>query len=136
MKNKLLVGIIGIVCFIPVGYLGYRFVTDDWTPAITNTAFTINIDDDYDVIQTSATTCNFVKDEKIHQMKIIVERVDKLNFNHDYVVMETYDNDFYIYDKKAEQFKKSDNEKDFIKLQQKLSIDLPLKEKSDFEWSE
>lgn len=115
---------------------GCSFLDQNDNPLITNTSYTININDRYDVIQSSATTSNFVKDERIKEMKIIVEGVDQLNWNERYVVIKTYDDNFYVYDMETEKLLERDNMNDFLELQQELSISIPLKEKRDFNWSE
>lgn len=115
---------------------GCSHLDQNENPLITNTSYTININDRYDVIQSSATTSNFVKDERIKEMEIIVEGVDQLNWNERYVVIKTYDDNFYVYDMETEKLLERDNMNDFLELQQELSISIPLKEKRDFNWSE
>lgn len=102
-------------------------------PSVTNSSFTIVINDTYDIVQTSATTSDFVKNRKIHQMEIIVDEVDKLNWNEKYVVLQDYDGEYYIYDMDTEELSTFSNYQDFKDLQDKLSFHLDLKEKNDFD---
>ncbi|MDB1696751.1 hypothetical protein ABG980_13895 [Enterococcus casseliflavus] len=102
-------------------------------PSVTNSSFTIVINDTYDIVQTSATTSDFVKNRKIHQMEVIVDEVDKLNWNEKYVVLQDYDGEYYIYDMDTEELSTFSNYQDFKDLQDKLSFHLDLKEKNDFD---
>ncbi|MGM0203018.1 hypothetical protein [Enterococcus sp. AZ149] len=102
-------------------------------PSVTNSSFTIVINDTYDIVQTSATTSDFVKNRKIHQMEVIVDEVDKLNWNEKYVVLQDYDGKYYIYDMDTEELSTFSNYQDFKDLQDKLSFHLDLKEKNDFD---
>ncbi|EPH64484.1 hypothetical protein [Enterococcus casseliflavus] len=102
-------------------------------PSVTNSSFTIVINDTYDIVQTSATTSDFVKNRKIHEMEVIVDEVDKLNWNEKYVVLQDYDGEYYIYDMDTEELSTFSNYQDFKDLQDKLSFHLDLKEKNDFD---
>lgn len=102
-------------------------------PSVTNSSFTIVINDTYDIVQTSATTSDFVKNRKIHQMEVIVDEIDKLNWNEKYVVLQDYDGEYYIYDMDTEELSTFSNYQDFKDLQDKLSFHLDLKEKNDFD---
>ncbi|MDT2966325.1 hypothetical protein ACFC8U_16285 [Enterococcus casseliflavus] len=102
-------------------------------PSVTNSSFTIVINDTYDIVQTSATTSDFVKNRKIHEMEVIVDEVDKLNWNEKYVVLQDYDGKYYIYDMDTEELSTFSNYQDFKDLQDKLSFHLDLKEKNDFD---
>ena len=102
-------------------------------PSVTNSSFTIVINDTYDIVQTSATTSDFVKNRKIHQMEVIVDEVAKLNWNEKYVVLQDYDGEYYIYDMDTEELSTFSNYQDFKDLQDKLSFHLDLKEKNDFD---
>lgn len=102
-------------------------------PSVTNSSFTIVINDTYDIVQTSATTSDFVKNRKIHQMEVIVDEVDKLNWNEKYVVLQDYDGEYYIYDMDTEELSTFSNYQDFKDLQDKLSFHMDLKEKNDFD---
>lgn len=102
-------------------------------PSVTNSSFTIVINDTYDIVQTSATTSDFVKNRKIYEMEVIVDEVDKLNWNEKYVVLQDYDGKYYIYDMDTEELSTFSNYQDFKDLQDKLSFHLDLKEKNDFD---
>ncbi|MBO0440668.1 hypothetical protein [Candidatus Enterococcus ikei] len=102
-------------------------------PAITNTSFKIVINEEYEIIQTSASTCNFVKDAQIAQMKIIVERVDTLNWNKKYVILKDLEEKYYIYEIDTSKLDKTDDYKIFRKLKEVKGIDLELKSKDEFE---
>lgn len=132
MKKIKLIIFLGLIFVLS----GCSLLEQNANPLITNTSYTININDRYDVIQSSATTSNFVKDERISEMKIIVEGVDQLNWNDRYVVIKTYDGLYYVHDNETETLLKRDNKNDFLELQRELSITLPLKKKIDFNWRE
>lgn len=58
MKKIKLIIFLGLIFVLS----GCSLLEQNENPLITNTSYTININDRYDVIQSSATTSNFVKD--------------------------------------------------------------------------
>lgn len=114
-------------------FSGCSVLNGDEFPSVTNSSFTIVINDTYDIVQTSATTSDFVKNRKIHQMEVIVDEVDKLNWNEKYVVLQDYDGEYYIYDMDTEELSTFSDYQEFKDLQYKLSFHLDLKEKNDFD---
>lgn len=128
--KKIIISTLLVMSFI---FSGCSVLNGNEFPSVTNSSFTIVINDTYDVVQTSATTSDFVKNRKIHQMEVIVDEVDKLNWNEKYVVLQDYDGEYYIYDMDTEELSTFSNYQDFKDLQDKLSFHLDLKEKNDFD---
>ena len=128
--KKIIISTLLAMSFI---FSGCSILDGNEFPSVTNSSFTIVINDTYDIVQTSATTSDFVKNRKIHEMKVIVDEVDKLNWNEKYVVLQDYDGEYYIYDMDTEELSTFSNYQDFKDLQDKLSFHLDLKEKNDFD---
>ena len=128
--KKIIISTLLAMSFI---FSGCSILDGNEFPSVTNSSFTIVINDTYDIVQTSATTSDFVKNRKIHQMEVIVDEVDKLNWNEKYVVLQDYDGEYYIYDMDTEELSTFSNYQDFKDLQDKLSFHLDLKEKNDFD---
>ena len=128
--KKIIISTLLAMSFI---FSGCSVLNGDEFPSVTNSSFTIVINDTYDIVQTSATTSDFVKNRKIHQMEVIVDEVDKLNWNEKYVVLQDYDGEYYIYDMDTEELSTFSDYQEFKDLQDKLSFHLDLKEKNDFD---
>lgn len=128
--KKIIISTLLAMSFI---FSGCSVLNGDDFPSVTNSSFTIVINDTYDIVQTSATTSDFVKNRKIHQMEVIVDEVDKLNWNEKYVVLQDYDGEYYIYDMDTEVLSTFSDYQEFKDLQDKLSFHLDLKEKNDFD---
>lgn len=128
--KKIIISTLLAMSFI---FSGCSVLNGDDFPSVTNSSFTIVINDTYDIVQTSATTSDFVKNRKIHQMEVIVDEVDKLNWNEKYVVLQDYDGEYYIYDMDTEELSTFSDYQEFKDLQDKLSFHLDLKEKNDFD---
>lgn len=128
--KKIIISTLLAMSFI---FSGCSVLNGDDFPSVTNSSFTIVINDTYDIVQTSATTSDFVKNRKIHQMEVIVDEVDKLNWNEKYVVLQDYDGEYYIYDVETEELSTFSDYQEFKDLQDKLSFHLDLKEKNDFD---
>ncbi|HCU0731671.1 hypothetical protein [Enterococcus faecalis] len=128
--KKIIISTLLAMSFI---FSGCSVLNADEFPSVTNSSFTIVINDTYDIVQTSATTSDFVKNRKIHQMEVIVDEVDKLNWNEKYVVLQDYDGEYYIYDMDTEELSTFSDYQEFKDLQDKLSFHLDLKEKNDFD---
>lgn len=128
--KKIIISTLLAMSFI---FSGCSVLNGDEFPSVTNSSFTIVINDTYDIVQTSATTSDFVKNRKIHQMEVIVDKVDKLNWNEKYVVLQDYDGEYYIYDMDTEELSTFSDYQEFKDLQDKLSFHLDLKEKNDFD---
>lgn len=128
--KKIIISTLLAMSFI---FSGCSILDGNEFPSVTNSSFTIVINDTYDIVQTSATTSDFVKNRKIHEMEVIVDEVDKLNWNEKYVVLQDYDGEYYIYDMDTEELSTFSNYQDFKDLQDKLSFHLDLKEKNDFD---
>lgn len=128
--KKIIISTLLAMSFI---FSGCSVLNGDDFPSVTNSSFTIVINDTYDIVQTSATTSDFVKNRKIHQMEVIVNEVDKLNWNEKYVVLQDYDGEYYIYDMDTEELSTFSDYQEFKDLQDKLSFHLDLKEKNDFD---
>ena len=80
--KKIIISTLLAMSFI---FSGCSILDGNEFPSVTNSSFTIVINDTYDIVQTSATTSDFVKNRKIHEMEVIVDEVDKLNWNEKYV---------------------------------------------------
>ncbi|MEO2553435.1 hypothetical protein, partial [Enterococcus casseliflavus] len=130
IMKKIIISTLLAMSFI---FSGCSVLDGNEFPSVTNSSFTIVINDTYDIVQTSATTSDFVKNRKIHEMEVIVDEVDKLNWNEKYVVLQDYDGEYYIYDMDTEELSTFSNYQDFKDLQDKLSFHLDLKEKNDFD---
>ncbi|WP_142960356.1 hypothetical protein [Enterococcus faecalis] len=128
--KKIIISTLLAMSFI---FSGCSVLNGDDFPSVTNSSFTIVINDTYDIVQTSATTSDFVKNRKNHQMEVIVDEVDKLNWNEKYVVLQDYDGEYYIYDMDTEELSTFSDYQEFKDLQDKLSFHLDLKEKNDFD---
>lgn len=128
--KKIIISTLLAMSFI---FSGCSVLNADEFPSVTNSSFTIVINDTYDIVQTSATTSDFVKNRKIHQMEVIVDEVDKLNWNEKYVVLQDYDGEYSIYDMDTEELSTFSDYQEFKDLQDKLSFHLDLKEKNDFD---
>jgi len=130
MKKKYLIIVLSVICIIGI-YMNYKMSNP--YPEVTNTSFKIKINEKYDIIQTSATTCDFVRDADIHQLNILVRRVDRVNWNEKFVILENLDHKYYIYNLKNNELFSYTNENNFEIAKHKYNIDLNLKNKKYFD---
>lgn len=152
-KKQIIISIILIIVSVSIIlFLGFKWISPRFfppdniyrSPTATAAGHTIKIDNHYHIITTSGTTSYLWFVEEGENPITLIEYVEKLNYNNNYIIVQsvTKNNDsfffkeyqYFIVDKETQKVHSFSKKNDFLDECQKRDIDLDLKIKEEFDW--